>query len=47
MESNDQNRNRGMDTGNRLIALRGEGMNEGEGISQTTYMYNIETQITV
>ena len=40
------NRNRGVDTWNRLIALTvggggGNWMKEGEGISQRTYMYEL------
>ena len=43
MESNEQNRNRGIDTWNILTAARGgrgggDWMKEGEGISQRTHM---------
>ena len=50
-KSDEQNRNRGVDTRNRLASVRGEGegdrMKEGEEISQRTCMYNPQTQKTV
>ena len=45
VESNEQDKNRSIDTWNRLTAVRGEDegvdwMKEGERISQRTYMHN-------
>ena len=52
MESNEQTGDRGLDTRNRLAAVGGEEgggdwMEDGEGISQKTYMNNPQTQTTV
>ena len=53
MESDEQNRNRGMDTWNRLAADRGGAgggrhwMKEGEEIGQRTYLHTPWTQTTV